>query len=73
MKRLLQLFLAGVLLLSFAAQARVISPKGMAKWSGGSSVWLSWTSSGDRVDIRLIPKGSGQEPLEIATDIENTG
>ena len=73
MKRLLQLFLAGVFLLSFSAQAGVTSPNGIAKWSGGSSVWLAWTSAGDRVDIRLIPKGSGQEPLEIATDIKDTG
>ena len=71
MKRILQLFLAGVFLLSFAAQARVILPKGGEEWSVGSSVQLEWDASGERVTIRLIRPD--QEPVVIAEDITDTG
>jgi len=74
MKRLLQLFLAGVFLLSFSAQAaRVILPKGGENWSIGSSVQLEWDASGDTVDIQLIRQGEDPVEDEIATGIDNTG
>ncbi|MEO2123096.1 MAG: Ser-Thr-rich GPI-anchored membrane family protein, partial [bacterium] len=71
MKRLLQLFLAGVFLLSFSAQARVILPKGGEEWSVGSSVQLEWDASGESATIRLIRPD--QEPIVIAEDIADTG
>ena len=71
MKRLLQLFLAGVFLLSFTAQARVILPKGGEEWSVGSRVQLQWESSGESVTIRLIRPD--QEPIVIAEDVADTG
>ena len=67
MKRILQLFLAGVFLLSFTAQARVILPKGGENWSIGSSVQLEWDASGDTVDIELIRQGQDQ-PTCLLTD-----
>ncbi len=71
MKRILQLLLAGVFLLSFAAQARVILPKGGEEWSVGSTVQLEWDVSGESVTIRLIRPD--QEPVVIAEDIADTG
>ncbi len=71
MKRILQLFLAGVFLLSFAVQARVILPKGGEQWSVGSSVQLQWDATGESVDIQLIREG--KEPIVIAENVADTG
>jgi len=71
MKRLLQLFLAGVFLISFTAHARVILPKGGEQWSVGSSVQLQWDATGDTVDIQLIRKG--KDPIVIAENVADTG
>ena len=71
MKRLLQLFLAGVFLLSFSAHARVILPKGGEEWSVGSSVQLEWDATGESVTIRLIRPD--QDPIIIAENVADTG
>ena len=73
MKRFLQLFLAGIFLLSFCAQARMILPKGGENWSIGSSVQLEWEVSSDsvKVDIQLIRQR--KDPIVIAEDVADTG
>ena len=70
MKRSILAVLASFLLFSFAAEARVILPKGGEEWSVGSSVLLQWDASDSPVEIHLIRPD--QDPIVIAEGLANT-